>query len=172
MSEKPSDISTLRPRDTPPTLYLDENLSSSDIGEMLRRFPQEWTIELHTDHLPRGIDDPDVIQFCADRDWTLVSCDDRIRYVPKNKAAAVRCSLRSFMFGKGNYQGVEYAAALIVGRSQVINTIRKVSGPFFARIQRSGEVVVLEPKQATGAQTSQEKTARKYGADVMRKNAG
>jgi hypothetical protein len=39
--------------------------------------------------------------------------NDRIRFVPENKGAVLSNRLRVLMF-KGNYQGVEYAAALIV----------------------------------------------------------
>jgi hypothetical protein len=67
------------------------------------------------------------------------------------------------MFGKGNYQGVEYAAALIVARSQMINALRKNAGHFFARVQIGGEIVMLEPKQIAGTLTSRQKTERKYG---------
>src|SRR5689334_1139140 len=166
MSAKQSDTST-PPRDPPPVLLLDENLSSADIAMWLRKFHGEWKIELHTDHFPRGLPDVEVIRECADRGWTLVSCDDRIRYVPQNKAAVFKHRVRVFMFGKGNYQGVEYAAALVVGRGQVINAIRKTSGPFLARIQIKGEVVMLEPQQTTGEMSSRDKTARKYGAHVL-----
>jgi hypothetical protein len=165
MFEQPSDTSTLPPRDAAPTLLLDENLSSADIADFLRRFPKEWRIEIHTDHFARGLPDVDVIRECGARGWVLVSCDDRIRFVPQNKDAVIRHRVRSLMFGKGNYQGVEYAAALIVGRRQIMNTIRKMAGPFFARIQISGEIVMLEPKQDTGL-TSRQKTERKYGRKI------
>lgn len=165
MSEKPSDTSTLR---DVPVLLLDENLSSADIAHFLRRFPKEWTIELHTDHFARGMSDVDVIRECGTRGWILVSCDDRLRFVPQNKAAVIQHRVRTFMFGKGNYQGVEYAAALIVGRTQITNAIRKAGGGhFFARIQIRGEVVLLEPKESeTKNLTAHEKTERKYGRKI------
>src|SRR5437879_6538551 len=116
MFEQPSDISTPPPlRETRPTLLLDENLSSADIAAFLRPI-KSWQIELHTDYLARGLPDPDVIRECGARRWVLVSCDDRIRRVPENKAAMIRHQVPAFMFAKGNYQGVEYAAAMIVGR--------------------------------------------------------
>lgn len=170
MSEKPSDTLTLPLRDPLPTLLLDENLSSSDIAEFLRRIRKEWQIELHTDYLARGASDVEVITECGRREWILISCDDRIRYVPENKAAVIRNRVQVFMFNKGNYQGVEYAAALIVGRTQLLNMIRLTAGPFFARITRSGDVVALEPKPSK-ADTSRDKTARKYGTSVFDKDA-
>jgi hypothetical protein len=47
---------------------------------------------------------------------------------------------------KGNYQGVECAAALIVGRKEIFKTLQQYnSGHFLARIQVGGDVSVLEP---------------------------
>lgn len=171
MSEKPSNTLTLPLHESPPALLLDENLSSSDIATFLRRIRTEWQIELCIDYLPRGAPDPDVINECGRREWVLISCDDRIRYVPENKAAAIRNRLKAFMFNKGNYQGVEYAAALIVGRSQLLNMVKNTVGPFFARIQRGGDVLLLEPKAASPATSSREKTARKYGNQVFERDA-
>jgi hypothetical protein len=161
MSEKPSDTLTLPLRDSVPTLLLDENLSSSSIAEFLKRI-RKWTIELCTDHLPRGAPDPEVIKFCAERGWALISCDDRIRLVPENKGAVLRHRVKAFMFNKGNYLGVEYAAALIVGHGQLLKAIDTTDGYLLARVQRHGEIVVFEPRVAE-ATTSRAKTEQKYG---------
>ena len=167
MSEKPSDISTPPQLETP-TLLLDENLSSHDIAMFLRRLPHDWKIELHTDHLPRGLEDVEVIKACAKHGWTLISCDDRIRFVPQNKKAVLDAGIRAFMFHDGNHQGVEYAAALIVGLKHIIQTIRKNAGPVLARIQMHGDVTMFHPPQpkTAGELSSREKTARKYGKKV------
>lgn len=167
MSAKPSDTST-RPHDPPLVLLLDENLSSEDIAQFLRRIPHIWQVELHTDHFARGLPDVDVIRECATRGWVLISCDDRIRYVPQNKAAVIKYSARVFMFNNGNYQGIEYAAALIVGRNQLANAVRKTVGPFLARVFIKGEIVMLEPKESTTGLSSREKTARKYGDRALK----
>jgi hypothetical protein len=170
MSEKPFDTLALPLRDSLPTLLLDENLSSSSIAEFLKRIRREWVIELCIDHLPRGTSDPDVIKLCGERGWVLVTCDERIRYVPENKAAVIRNRVKAVMFNKGNLQGVEYAAALIVGRSHMLKTIQSTVGHLISRINRSGEFSVLEPKQAE-ATTAREKTKKKYGDKVFDKPA-
>jgi hypothetical protein len=170
MSEKPSDTSTPQPPDKP-TLLLDENLSSADIAAILRRLPNVWGIERHTDHLARGLSDVEVIETCGTRNWVLISCDDRIRFVPHNKAAVMRCGVRAFMFGQGNFQGVEYAAALIVGRKRIFDVLRKNAGPVLARIQISGDVVLFHPQETREEKlSSRERTKRKYGAHVFREN--
>ena len=169
MSEKQSGISTLPLRDSALTLLLDENLSSQTIAEFLRRIKREWSIELCTDHLKPGTPDPDVIKLCADRGWVLISCDDNIRYIPENKSAVIKNRVRAFFFGKGNYQGVEYAAALIVGRHQMLKAVQNTDGYLLARITASGDVNVLEP-QVAKATTSRGKTEQKYG-QVFEKKA-
>ena len=72
--------------------------------------------------------------------------------------------------GKGNYQGVEYAAALIVGRRQLLKTIENAEGYLIARVTASGDVSVFEPKTAEVI-TSRDKTKRKYGDKVFEKSA-
>jgi PIN like domain len=138
-----------------------------DIAIFLRRIRNIWTIELHTDHLARGLSDVDVIRHCAERGWIIISCDDRIRYVPENKAALHKYGGRVFAFPQGNYQGVEYGAALIVARTQIVSLTRKTAAPFYGRIFIRGEASMLEP-QTTKASTSREKTAAKYGANVLK----
>lgn len=162
MSEKQSGISTRPQRESIPTLLLDENLSSQTIAEFLRRIKREWVIELCTDHLPRGTPDPDVIKLCAERNWVLISCDDNIRYVPENKSAVIKNRVRAFFFGKGNYQGVEYGAALIVARHQIVKAIQGADGYLLARVTAGGDVSILEP-QVAKATTSRGKTEQKYG---------
>jgi hypothetical protein len=162
MSEKLSDTLALPLRDSVPTLLLDENLSSKSIAEFLKRLHRVWMIELCTDHLPRGTGDPDVIKLCADKGWVLVSCDDRIRYVPENKAAVIKHKVKAFMFNKGHLQGVEYAAALIVGRGQILKQIESSAGYLLSRVTPSGEVSIIEPQPAK-VTTSRGRTEAKYG---------
>jgi hypothetical protein len=78
----------------------------------------------------------------------------------------VRWYIVCFAFRQGQ-QGVEYAAALIVGRRAILGATRKVAGPFLAGVQIRGKVVMLEPKQEVGALTSREKTERKYGRTIQ-----
>lgn len=162
MSEPPSSTSPTPQRDSASVFLLDENLSSSDIAIFLRRL-RDWTIELHTDHFQRGMNDVDLIRECGARGWALITCDDRIRYVPESKAAVLEHRVRAFMFGKGNYQGVEYAAALIIGRPTMSKIIRTVPAPFIARVARDGDIGVIHPQQSTKNLTARDKTERKYG---------
>lgn len=167
MFEKPSDISTPSQPDSP-TFLLDENLSSADIAEFLHRLRNVWRIEtIHTANIPRGTEDVPVIERCGAEKWVLVSCDDRIRFVPQNKAAVMKHHVRVFMFSKGNFQGVEYAAALIVGRNRMFDALKKNAGPMLARIHSSGDVAIFHPQPNPESQSSRDRTARKYGSHVL-----
>jgi hypothetical protein len=158
---------TSRPPDPPPVIYLDENLSSPRIGEALRQYP-DWHVQLHYDNFQPGMSDVDVIAACAERGWILVSCDDRIRIVPENRAAVIRSAVKAFMFCKGNYHGGDYSSALGIARHRMIKLINRTAGPFFARIHVNGDVRLFEDKPA-GEMTALERTARKYGEHVLHK---
>lgn len=167
MSKKPSSTSDAsRPPDLP-VFYIDENLSSPELGKALRQFSSDWSIVLHTDKFRRGAQDVDVIRDCARLNWVMVSCDDRIRYVPRNKKAAIESKLRAFMLGEGNYRGLEIIAALIAGRHRMIGFNRRNAPPFFARLFINGKVARLDDKRQIGDLSSRDRTVRKYGGDVF-----
>ena len=169
MSKKRSSTSDAKPPEQPPVFYLDENLSSPEIGKTLRRFQSDWTIILHHDQFKRGARDPDVIRACAAQGWTMISCDDRIRYVPENKKVAIESKLRAFM---GNYQGVEIASALVAARHRMIGFNKKNAPPFFARIFINGTISRLDDKRESGQLSARERTLRKYGANVLNEAEG
>ena len=115
MSRKPSSTSGLL--DPPPTVLLDENLSSPDIVAELRRWNADWEIELHRKHFPNPrTPDADILETCGRRGWILVSVDDRMRRVPENREAARRYRARVFLFPRSFSSGAEYRAALTAGR--------------------------------------------------------
>jgi hypothetical protein len=145
---------------------LDENLSGPKVAGPTRQL-RDWQVVTHTDAFPRDkhpdpVPDPVVLERCGKENWILISCDDRIRRVPRNKAAAIEHRAKVFMFPEGNYSGPEYVAALTIARRKLLNLARKTAGPFFARIHINGDVSLLDqkPKQEM---TSRERTALKYG---------
>ncbi len=71
------------------------------------------------------------------------------------------------MFPKGNYQGIEYSAALIVVRRAMIRLMRKTAPPMFARILINGDVKQLFQHKSRAEMTLKERTALKYGQKVI-----
>jgi hypothetical protein len=121
-----------------PVIFLDENLSGPKVAVPTGQL-REWQVIKHSDEFPREkypepIPDPVVLEKCGREGWILISCDDRIRRVPRNKAAAIEHRAKVFMFPDGNYSGPEYVAALTVARRKLLNLARKTAGAFFARI--------------------------------------
>jgi PIN like domain len=145
-------------------VYLDENLSGPKIASVLRGFG-DWRVETHYDHYPREgptIPDPVVVERCAAEGWLLISCDDRLRFVPHNKGAVLKHRAKVYMFPEGNYHAHEYTAALTMARRNLINIARKTHPPFFARIYINGDVRLLDRKPIRNM-TSKERTQLKYG---------
>lgn len=146
---------------------LDENMSSLSIAEALRQFA-DWKIELHLDWLPRGASDVAVIELCARNKWTLISIDDRIRFVPENRQTAERVGLQAFMMvRRDDTIGVELSSALIVARRRMLTCLKQnQSCGFFAHVYLGGDMKLMNTfsvKQAVDADSSQARTLRKYG---------
>ena len=159
MSKKQSGTSKLL--DPPPTILLDENLSSPDIAAELKRWESDWTVELHRDHFPNPrTGDPEVLKVCGQRGWILISVDDRMRRV--HKAAAKEYGARVFSFPRSYATGAEYRSALTAGRHKLLRLARKMPPPNFARITKEGTVGFFESDKAPKAASSQERTRAKY----------
>jgi hypothetical protein len=161
MSKKPSNTSGLL--DPLPVILLDENLSSSDIADELRRWDSDWQIELHQKHFPNpSTPDTEILEYCGKRNWILVSVDDRMRRVPDNRKAAETHRARVFCFPRCFPSGAEYRAALTAGRHRILRLARKMPPPNFARITREGTVGYFERDQLPSDATSRERTKAKY----------
>lgn len=163
MSRKRSDT---RPEHVP-CLMLDENMSSLSIAEALRQFT-DWKIELHLDYLPRGASDVTVIELCAQKQWTLISIDDRIRFVPENRQAAERVALQAFMMvRRDDTIGVELSSALVAARRRILTCLKQNhSCGFFSHVYLGGDIKVMNTfgiKHAVDVESSQARTIRKYG---------
>jgi len=136
MSKKRSTISPLLEQSLP-VLLLDENLSSATIAAELD-FPEDWVIERHGDHFKKpGTPDPEVLKYCGDRNWILVSADDRMRRV--HTQAAEKAKARVFVFPRAR-SGREYRSALVCARAKLLRMARTMPPPHFARIQFDGSV--------------------------------
>lgn len=140
-------------------------MSSLAIATALREV-QGWQIEMHTAHMDRGISDVEVIEFCAQRGWALVSVDDRIRYVPENKMAAERCGLQVFMLMcKKDTVGVQMSSALVAAQGKILQFIKTNRCGFFAHVYLAGRAKIMTrfDAQAFELSPSQQRSWRKYG---------
>lgn len=140
-------------------------MSSLAIAVALRAV-KGWRIELHTDHLDRGVSDVDVIEFCASKGWALVSVDDRIRYVPANREAAERHGLQVFMLVcKNDTVAVRMSSALIAAQDKILRFIKQNKCGFFAHVYLRGAAKIMSTFDAAAFELSpsQQRSWRKYG---------
>ena len=166
MSKKRSNTSGLL--DAPPVILLDENLSSPDIADELRRWESDWTVKLHREHFPNPrTPDTEILAFCGQRGWILVSVDDRMRRVPENKKAAEVNRARVFCFPR-HTSGAEYRAALTAGRHKLLRLARKMPPPNFARISTEGTVGFFERDKLPSGASAMERTKAKYPDAVVK----
>ena len=144
-----------------PTILLDENLSSPDIVQELRRWP-EWRVELHKKHFPNPrTPDTEVLSVCGQKGWILVSVDDNMRRVPEHGRAAALNGARAFFFPR-HTNGAEYRAALTAGRHKLLKLAGKMPPPNFARISTDGIVGFFAGSKLPKGSSSREKTRAKY----------
>jgi hypothetical protein len=165
MSETPS--GTPRKRDEC-VLLLDENVSSITVAEILSKVP-DWTIELHSNHFERGASDAEVAEYCGQRGWALVTCDD-MRYTPETKRAIAANNVRVLkVVVKKKTLGVEIAASLVIAREKILGFLKKNRTAVVVHIQKDGSLQVMnrfeEPMKPLTA--SQQRTARKFGNDKL-----
>jgi hypothetical protein len=136
-------------------------MSSPPIANNARQV-NDWKLELHTDHLKRGVDDMDVVALCGRHGWALVTCDE-MRYTPETKAAIVTWNVAVFkvvIHKKTN--GIEIAAAMIAGRRRMLDLLAKQKPPFCAHVQLNGSVNLMSDFEDIALTESQRRTLRKY----------
>ncbi len=164
MSERPS--GTQR-RNRECVVFLDENMSSLDTAAALREL-MGWTVELHLDHLPRGASDVDVVTFCGERGWAVITSDE-MRYTPETKIAITRHHTRIFkVIGHRDTHGREIIAALVLARRKIIEILIKNKTALCAHVRQNGDVKIMTRfEEAFGTvqemSESQLRTLRKYG---------
>jgi hypothetical protein len=152
------------PRSRECVVFLDENMSSPEIAEILRQL-DGWRIEIHLDHLTPGTSDEDVANFCGPRGWAVVTCDD-MRYTPETKLAMLQQHVRVFKVVRhDDTHGLELAAALVTARKSIIGMMRKNRTAMCAHVRLNGDVNVVRyfDDVALSLSPSQLKTYRKYG---------
>lgn len=156
---------TSRRQRNPPTLFLDENLSSDDIAEHVRAAPN-WNVETHRAHLAPGAPDESVIDFCAAKGWVLVSKDDMMRRTTNLRARIEEQRLQAVMFSRAELTGVHYASALVVAQKKLLQILKARRGPVFIRVTPEGKAYVIDEKPIA-QMTSQERTRAKFGKEAV-----
>ena len=99
-------------------------------------------VEIHDDHFARDEEDRVWLRTVGERNWVVLTKDQRLRYRPLEIAALRASNARVFVLTAGNLRGIEIAAVFLGALPRIHRILRSRPGPFVARISQSGHVTV------------------------------
>ncbi len=76
----------------------------------------------------------------------VISGDKRLESDPKNRAAVIATKCKVCLLTDSNSRTEEWAAAVIVGKIKLLNTIKKNPGPFFLNISKQAHNHISKPR--------------------------
>lgn len=123
--------------------FLDRQLGRHTIAGILRAAGLK--IEVHDDHFRQDAIDPEWLTAVGEKNWIVVTRDERIRYRVAEKQAIRRAKVRTFVLtAQGNLRADMLAQNFLKALPKIRRTIRDNKPPFVAKISRSGDVTLLQ----------------------------
>ena len=102
-------------------------------------------VEVHDDHFRQDALDPEWLTAVGEKNWIVVTRDERIRYNMAEKQAMRRAKVRAFVLAaQGNLRAEMLAEIFLKALPKIRRTVGERKPPFIAKISRSGDVTVLE----------------------------
>jgi len=102
-------------------------------------------VEVHDDHFSQDALDPEWLKAVGERNWIVITRDERIRYNVAEKQAIRRAKVRAFVLAaQGNLRAEMLAAIFLQALPKIRRVVEKQKPPFIAKISRSGDVTVLD----------------------------
>ena len=124
-------------------LFLDENHCRNP--HIIRAIEERGIVcEKHLDHFAVGLEDTKWLPVIAQRGWSLLTTDARIRTNLLEKEAVRANGVRMFYFSRNNLAGIEMGAALRRALPSMEEIVKTVSPPFTASINRKGDVTLRD----------------------------
>jgi uncharacterized protein with PIN domain len=101
-------------------------------------------VEIHDDHFAADAKDEEWLSVTGEKDWIVVTRDERIRYRAAAKQAIRRAKVRAFVLtAQGDLRAEMLAENFLRALSKVRRTVSQRKSPFVAKISRSGDVNLL-----------------------------
>ena len=98
-------------------------------------------VEVHDDHFRQDALDPEWLTDVGERNWIVVTRDERIRYNVAEKQAMRRAFV---LAAQGDLRADMLAQNFLKALSKIRRVVEKQSPPFIAKISRSGDVTLLD----------------------------
>src|SRR5438552_12900976 len=125
------------------TFFLDRQRGRYKMAGALRK--AGLNIEIHDDHFLQGALDPEWLRAVGERNWIVVTRDERIRYRVAEKQAIRRAKVRAFVLAaQGNLRAEMLAEIFLKALPRARVIVAKHRPPFIAKIWRDGKVGLLE----------------------------
>src|SRR5882757_2966290 len=116
-------------------LFLDENHCRNP--HMIAAIEERSIVcEKHLDHFPPGCEDTDWLPVIAQRGWSLITTDARIRTNLLEKEAVRANGVRMFYFSRNNLAGSDMGKALRRALPQMESLLNTQPPPFTASISK------------------------------------
>jgi len=106
-------------------------------------------IECHLTHFDKEEQDDVWIRKCAEWGWAIVTSDKATETDPVNRLAVIESGARIFFLDSGSCRAIFWAAAMVVSKQVIYQTIAGTKGPFFANITRETATLVKNIRQPT-----------------------
>lgn len=105
-------------------------------------------MRIHKDHFAPDAKDEDWLREVGRRRWVVLTKDKMLRYRETETAALLAAKVRAFVLTSGNLRADEMAEAFVKALPGMRRLLRKVKGPFVARVTRGGKTdLLLAPKK-------------------------
>jgi hypothetical protein len=100
--------------------------------------------DLHVDHFRQDALDPEWLTAVGQKNWIVVTRDERIRYRVAEKQAIRRANVRAFVLAaQGDLRADMLAQNFLKALPKIRRIVEKQMPPFIAKIARSGDVTLL-----------------------------
>lgn len=124
------------------TFFIDASLGGKIVARALREAGA--SVEVHDDHFSPGTDDPVWLGTVGERHWVVLTKDDRIRYRRLERETLLTANVRAFVLTARGLRGEENAAIFVKALPSIMRFLTKNRAPFIARLNRSGNVSVID----------------------------
>lgn len=131
-------------------LFLDDCFSSESVAIRLRtagftvqRFP-EWFKD-ESGQVSRNILDPEIIRFCHNNGWLLVTSDHEMKNTHYEEIRKTEVAILSTAHNSAEDQD-EWVAALINLKSRILREFKKRERPWFGTFSRTANLTIATIK--------------------------
>ena len=140
-SKKRSATSSSKPLDEI-VFFIDRSLGRKAVATALRNAGAK--VEIHDDHLPQDAKDEEWLRYVGEREWVVLTQDDRIRFHYHERTALLQAKVCAFVLTAKGLRGDENGAIIVNALPAIRRMLAKHPGPFIAKITRGSDVALFD----------------------------